>query len=57
MLLDRFREAKAEEIHLHMYITYRQQLLRPCKGRRPDLMKASEGASADQPVAVIAEFQ
>ena len=40
MLLDRFREAKAEEIALLMDMASRRELPRPWKGRRPDFLKA-----------------
>lgn len=57
MLLDRFREAKAEEIALLMDMASRRELPRPWKGRRPDFLKAIAEPPDGQPVAVIAEFQ
>ena len=40
MLLDRFREAKAEEIALLTDMASRRELPRPWKGHRPDFLKA-----------------
>ena len=57
MLLDRFREAKAEEIALLTDLASRRELPRPWKGRRPDFLKAIAETPAGQPVAVIAEFK
>ena len=57
MLLDRFREAKAEEIALLMDMASRRELPRPWKGRRPDFLKAIAEPPDGQPVAVIAEFK
>ena len=57
MLLDRFREAKAEEIALLTDMASRRELPRPWKGRRPDFLKAIAEPPAGQPVAVIAEFK
>lgn len=57
MLLDRFREVKAEEIALLTDMASRRELPRPWKGRRPDFLKAIAEPPAGQPVAVIAEFK
>lgn len=57
MLLDRFREAKAEEITLLTDLASRRELPRPWKGRRPDFLKAVAKPLNDRPVAVIAEFK
>ena len=57
MLLDRFREAKAEEIALLTDMASRRELPRPWKGRRPDFLKAIAEPPDGQPVAVIAEFK
>lgn len=57
MLLDRFREAKAEEITLLTNLASRRELPRPWKGRRPDFLKAVAEPLADWPVVVIAEFK
>ena len=57
MLLDRFREAKAEEIALLTDMASRRELPRPWKGRRPDFLKAIAEPPDGQPVAVIAPTQ
>lgn len=57
MLLEQFREAKAEEIALLTDLASRRELPRPWKGRRPDFLKAIETPPSGQPVAVIAEFK
>ena len=57
MLLDRFREAKAEEIALLTDLASRRELPPPGTGRRPDFLKAIAETPAGQPVAVIAEFK
>lgn len=57
MLLDRFREAKAEEIALLTDMASRRELPRPWKGHRPDFLKAIAEPPDGQPVAVIAEFK
>ena len=57
MLLDRFREAKVEEIALLTDMASRRELPRPWKGRRPDFLKAIAEPPDGQPVAVIAEFK
>ena len=51
MLLDRFREAKAEEIALLTDMASRRELPRPWKGRRPDFLKAIAEPPAGQPAA------
>ena len=53
MLLDRFREAKAEEIALLMDMASRRELPRPWKGRRPDFLKAIAEPPDGQPVVAI----
>lgn len=57
MLLDRFREAKAEEIALLTDMASRRELPHPWKGHRPDFLKAIAEPPAGQSVAVIAEFK
>lgn len=49
MLLDRFREAKAEEIALLTDLASRRELPRPWKGRRPDFLKAIAETPAGSP--------
>lgn len=57
MFLEKFKEAKAEEISLLSGLATRRELPRPWKGDRPDFLKALLSPPAGQPVAVIAEFK